>query len=74
LLADEPLMLRTAAVAEESAAFWACVLATATMPMSMARATSPIRAIKQTATRGSTTPRRTWRELLRIIIAYSPWG
>src|SRR5438093_538108 len=51
-------MVRAPAMAPESAAFWHWLRDTAIMPMSMASATMPNRAIRHSAIIGSIIPRR----------------
>src|SRR5712672_1736050 len=71
-------MVRAPAMAAESAAFWAWLRAMATMPMSMASASMPIRATVQMATSGRTAPRRGCLRVLSLMGASAetrePWS
>src|SRR4051812_41958309 len=67
VLADVlPSSVRAPASAARSATDWHWFLATATMPMSTARATNPQRATMEMARMGRIVPRRTRASLVRI--------
>ena len=64
-----PSKLRAPAIAAESAAVWHSVWATASRPMSTARATRPISATIATATNGRMIPRRCFRFFDYMVIS-----
>ena len=67
-----PVNVRAAANAAASAAFCVWVLATITMPRSIARAMKPSRATMEMATYGKTTPRRALISArIRIVVSLS---